>query len=113
MIYFPSFHQPVNPFWQVALRQSLHLRLCQLYIACVLFSISYYTCVALHNFIRIENKAVDERIEIQVDNENLRDNFDDDANEEWLEAGDEDNATAKLWRDSLANDMWDDYVLQH
>jgi hypothetical protein len=67
-----------------------------------------YTCVALHNFIRIENKALDLNIEAEVTNDEairfVR-NYD--------SLTDDENAEATSWRDAIATDMWEAYLETH
>jgi hypothetical protein len=67
---------------------------------------TYYACVALHNFIRIENKAVDNNLEIQVRNDEII------ATSQNYVTSDIDDAAATGWRNSIALAMWDDYENQ-
>jgi hypothetical protein len=69
---------------------------------------TYYSCVALHNFIRKENKAVDANIESQVLNDEVFG-----ATEQMVSNFEVDDADAESWRDSIARNMWIDYVATH
>jgi hypothetical protein len=70
--------------------------------------LTYYTCVALHNFIREEkgNSMVDKEFEAEVDRE-IRNPLA--AVSEALYPSDNEDAAHCMWRDDLAQNMWDDY----
>lgn len=72
---------------------------------------TYYSCVALHNFIRVENKLGDEHLELEVRNE-ISAGIDAEPQQRILSEGDDDE-DAKAWRDQIATSMLTDYAAQH
>lgn len=66
----------------------------------------YYTCVALHNFIREEKgtSVIDEEFEAEVDREMQTQPV-----KEILYCTDTEEEQHVNWRDELAQDMWDEY----
>ncbi len=76
-----------------------------------------YACVALHNFIRVENEKVDEQIEHDVNEELMNRRYnnesDDESDEDELLLSEKDLKKRKrdeAWRDDIASKMWNDYL---
>lgn len=73
--------------------------------------LTFYSCVAIHNFIRTENKNLDNEIEAEVMEEQRREDLT--VNNRSADVPDGDDATAVDWRDVIATNMWNDYQQQH
>ena len=70
---------------------------------------TYYSCVAVHNFIRIENCNLDKGFENEVIQEILSEKYEAPEHELF----DEDDIEAGEWRDLIAEAMWIDYTQNH
>lgn len=67
-----------------------------------------YACVAVHNFIRRTNKLTDDFVEAELDEDD--DEADDDGPEPIYNG--HENLEAGQWRDVIATEMWEDYVVR-
>ena len=65
-----------------------------------------YSCIAVHNFIRITDSSVDYDLELALE----FDAEEEDENNNGGEENFEDSASAKLWRDEIAIAMWNDFI---
>ena len=71
---------------------------------------THYSCVALHNFIRRENRDLDDGLVAEYITEEISD---DENNLLHLNVDDiynVDDEACKFWRDEIAQDMWNSYL---
>lgn len=64
-----------------------------------------YACIALHNFIRVTDHTVDAQLLAQVLAQQLQLVEGRDAGD--IHAAENDQADARLWRDHIAQEIWD------
>ncbi len=64
---------------------------------------TFYSCIAVHNFIRIEDRAVDWPFEVEIANEQQMETIND------LNLGEVDDQESCAWRDEIAQEMWNNY----
>jgi hypothetical protein len=69
---------------------------------------TYYTCVAIHNFICTHNPNVDNAFESEYIRELYEENI-----ERLTGLNKYDDIRCRGWRDNIAQQMWDDYAQRH